>query len=192
MSQSVYLWAVFVWLSRVFACNEQTASSRTTWRIQILSFILAQAAGSWFHVWEPSQVGIFFSEMLSAKELVEDIRGERARREKGREREESEPEMYGCEMRRLRLRDKKGGPSPHKPLRRRRKSSSQPVNMALTQGMQGSRAVLGTVSWAGFSSVLPSGRAVMFSTVLTSKGSLPQLLCASHALCLPVLLPEEY
>lgn len=54
----------------------------------------------------------FFSEMLSAKELVEDIRGERARREKGREREESEPEMYGCETRRLRLRDKRGGPSP--------------------------------------------------------------------------------
>lgn len=60
VSHTVYLWAVFVWFSRVFACNEQTASSRTTWRTQILSFILAQAAGSWFHVWEPSQVGIFF------------------------------------------------------------------------------------------------------------------------------------
>lgn len=28
MSHAVYLWAVFVWLSRVLACNEQTASSR--------------------------------------------------------------------------------------------------------------------------------------------------------------------
>lgn len=42
MSHAVYLWAGFVWLSRVFACNELTTSSRTTWRIQILSSWLRQ------------------------------------------------------------------------------------------------------------------------------------------------------
>lgn len=46
--------------------------------------------------------------MPSAKELVRDSRGDKSRREKGREkREESEPETQGCEMKRVRHRDKR-------------------------------------------------------------------------------------
>lgn len=45
--------------------------------------------------------------MPSAKELVRDSRGDKSRREKGREkREESEPETQGCEMKRVRHRGK--------------------------------------------------------------------------------------
>lgn len=46
--------------------------------------------------------------------------------------------------------------------------------------MQGAGAVAGTVSWAAFSSVLPSGRAVMFSTVLADEVSLTPSLSVLH------------
>lgn len=54
MSRAVYLWAVFVCLSRVFAYNEQTASFGTIWRIQILpSWLRMQVRASTIR----SQVG---------------------------------------------------------------------------------------------------------------------------------------
>ena len=61
--------------------------------------VSAWAAGSWLHVEEPSRVGIF-PDTPSAKNLVKDSRGGRARREEGRERE---PELCGWELSRLRL-----------------------------------------------------------------------------------------
>lgn len=74
VSQAVYLWAGFVWLSRVFACSEQTTSSRTTWRIQIFHL----GSGNRFMVlclrakWSRD----FFRNVIG---MVEDVRGERER-----------------------------------------------------------------------------------------------------------------
>lgn len=48
-SHAVYLRAVFVWLSRAFACSEQTTSSRTMWKNHILpSWLGQQVHGSMF------------------------------------------------------------------------------------------------------------------------------------------------
>lgn len=48
-SHAVYSRAVFVWLSRAFACSEQTTSSRTIWKNYILpSWLGQQVHGSMF------------------------------------------------------------------------------------------------------------------------------------------------
>lgn len=88
--------------------------------------------------------------------LVEDVRGERERERRG---EESEPEMFGCEVRGLRFRDKKG-PALWRPfpLQGHQQRSRQELLTAChhgTRGTQGSGTVASTVSQAGLSSGSP-------------------------------------
>lgn len=81
-----------------------------------------------------------------------------------------------------------GAPSPHGHWRRSRQELLTACDHG-ARGTQGSGAVPGTVSWAGVSSVLPSGRAVMFSTGLFSTGTATASVL--HMPCVgPVLLLE--